>query len=305
MSQEYEKSDLYKIRHTASHILAMAAHDFDPEVKFAIGPPIENGFYYDFEFSKPVTESDLGRLEKNMAKIIAANFPVEHELLPHKEGLVQIKKDDQPYKVELVEGIEDEKLGFYTIDWFRDLCKGPHVKSTSEVKAFKLLTVAGAYWRGDEKKAMLTRIYGTAFGSKKDLNAHLAQLEEAKRRDHKKLGPQLDLFVFSDLVGAGLPLWTPKGNTLRLILDDYVWSLRAKKGYQKVEIPHIAKSDLYKKSGHWEKFKDEEEARAKATEAATQRILNSMAARSFSMSSGVTTTWSWDEGCRGKSPFRN
>ncbi|MDO8655535.1 MAG: threonine--tRNA ligase [bacterium] len=255
--EKYESSDLYKIRHTASHILAMAAHEFDPEVKFAIGPPIESGFYYDFEFSKPVTESDLSTIEKSMNKIIAANFPVTHELLSHKEGLEKIKKDDQPYKVELAEGIEDEKLGFYTIDWFRDLCKGPHVKSTGEIKAFKLLNVAGAYWRGDEKKAMLTRIYGTAFGSKKELDVHLAQLEEAKKRDHKKLGPQLDLFLFSDLVGAGLPLWTPKGNTLRLILDDYVWGLRSKKGYERVEIPHIAKSDLYKKSGHWDKFKDD------------------------------------------------
>ncbi|MCR4307319.1 MAG: threonine--tRNA ligase, partial [Candidatus Berkelbacteria bacterium] len=256
-NEEYEDSQLYKIRHTASHILAMAAHEFDPEVKFAIGPPIENGFYYDFEFSKPLTEDDLGTLEKSMSKIIQANLAVKHEMLSHKEGLTRIEKEDQPYKVELVEGIEDEKLGFYTIDWFSDLCKGPHVSSTGEVKAFKLLSVAGAYWRGDEKKAMLTRVYGTAFGSKKELDAHLAQLEEAKKRDHKKLGPQLDLFLFSELVGAGLPLWTPKGNILRQTLDDYVWSLRVKKGYQKVEIPHIAKSDLYKKSGHWDKFQED------------------------------------------------
>ncbi|MEK7535218.1 MAG: threonine--tRNA ligase, partial [Patescibacteria group bacterium] len=249
--------ELYKIRHTTSHILAMAAHQFDPEVKFAIGPPIENGFYYDFDFSRPITDADLEILEKTMSKIIAENFPVKHKSLSHKEGLVEIKKENQPYKIELAEGIEDEKLGFYGIDWFWDLCKGPHVKSTGEIKAFKLLNVAGAYWHGDEHKQMLTRIYGTAFGSKKELEAYLTQLEEAKRRDHKKLGPQLDLFLFSELVGAGLPLWTPKGNTLRLILDDYVWSLRAKKGYQKVEIPHIAKSELYKKSGHWDKFKDD------------------------------------------------
>ena len=255
--EKYENSQLYKIRHTASHIFAMSAHEFDPEVKFAIGPPIEDGCYYDFEFSRALTDADLAILEKSMAKIIAANFAVEHQQLSHKEGLEKIKKDDQPYKVELAEGIEDELLGFYTIDWFDDLCKGPHVKSTGAVKAFKLLSVAGAYWRGDEKKAMLTRIYGTAFANKGELDTHLAQLEEAKKRDHKKLGPQLDLFVMSDLVGAGLPMWTPKGNTLRLILDDYVWSLRAKRGYQKVEIPHIAKSDLYKKSGHWDKFKDD------------------------------------------------
>lgn len=255
--EKYEKSELYKIRHTASHILAMAAHDFDPEVKFAIGPPIENGFYYDFEFSKPVTDGDLKTLEKSMYKIINQDFPVTHEILSRSAAITKINKIDQPYKLELVEDLDDEKLGFYKINWFADLCKGPHVKSTGEVKAFKLLSVAGAYWRGDEKKAMLTRIYGTAFGSKKELDIHLAQLEEARKRDHKKLGPQLDLFMFSELVGAGLPLWTPKGNILRLILDDYVWSLRAKKGYEKVEIPHIAKSDLYKKSGHWDKFQED------------------------------------------------
>lgn len=253
----YENSPLYKIRHTTAHILAMAAKEFDESVKFAIGPPIENGFYYDFEFSKPITEADLATLEKTMTKIIAADFPVEHKQLNRTEALKFIKKDSQPFKVELAEGIEDEKLGFYGIDWFWDLCKGPHVKSTGEIKAFKLLSLAGAYWRGDEKKAMLTRIYGTAFGSKKELDEYLNMLEEAKKRDHKKLGPQLDLFLFSDLVGAGLPLWTPKGNILREILDDYVWSLRIKKGYQKVEIPHIAKSELYKKSGHWEKFQDD------------------------------------------------
>ncbi len=255
--EKYVDSELYKIRHTASHILAMAAHEFDPEVKFAIGPPIESGFYYDFEFSKPLTEANLGQLEKSMAKIIAADYRVEHKLLSRKEALAVIKTEDQPYKIELIEDIEDEKLGFYGIDWFWDLCKGPHAKSTGEIKAFKLLTVAGAYWRGSERNAMLKRVYGTAFGSKKELDAHLAQLEEAKKRDHKKLGPQLDLFLFSDLVGAGLPLWTPKGNILREILDDYVWSLRAKKGYVKVEIPHIAKAELYQQSGHWDKFQDD------------------------------------------------
>lgn len=255
--EKYEKSELYKIRHTASHILAMAAHQFDPEVKFAIGPPIENGFYYDFEFSKPITDSDLKTLEKSMYKIINQDFPVTHEVLGRGAAITKIKKTDQPYKLELAEDLDDDKLGFYKVDWFEDLCKGPHVKSTGVVKAFKLLSVAGAYWRGDEKKAMLTRVYGTAFGSKKELDTHLAQLEEAKKRDHKKLGPQLDLFLFSELVGAGLPLWTPKGNILRQTLDDYVWSLRAKKGYQKVEIPHIAKSDLYKKSGHWDKFQED------------------------------------------------
>lgn len=255
---QYEESNLYRIRHTAAHLLAMAALEFDPKVKLAIGPPIENGFYYDFEFSQPISETDLPNLERSMARIIAKDLPIEHSLVEHKTALRQIAaRGDQPFKQELAENLPDAKLSFYKIGDFDDLCKGPHVKSTGEVKAFKLLSLAGAYWHGDEKQPMLTRVYGTAFASQKELDTYLAQLAEAKKRDHKKLGPQLDLFLFSDLVGAGLPLWTPKGNVLRQLLDDYVWSLRAKKGYQKVEIPHIAKSDLYKKSGHWEKFKDD------------------------------------------------
>lgn len=253
----YENSELYKIRHTAAHVLAMAAKEFDPKVKFAIGPPIENGFYYDFEFTKPIADSDLKTLEKSMYKIINQNIPVTHETLSRKDAIAKIGKTDQEYKQELAQDLPDEKLSFYQIDWFDDLCKGPHVASTGEIKAFKLQSIAGAYWRGDEKKAMLTRIYGTAFANKKDLVEHLEKLEEAKRRDHKKLGPQLDLFLFSELVGPGLPLWTPKGTLLRNLLDDYVWSLRSASGYQKVEIPHLAKSDLYKKSGHWDKFQDD------------------------------------------------
>jgi threonyl-tRNA synthetase len=255
--QKYEESDLYKIRHTAAHVLAMAAHQFDPKVKFAIGPPIENGFYYDFEFSKPVSQEDLKALEKSMRLIINKNLPIEHKVLPRKDALEQSHKKKQPFKAELINDLPDQELSYYGIDWFWDLCKGPHVKSTGQIKAFKLLSTAGAYWRGSESNPMLTRIYGTAFASTKELDVFLHQLEEAKKRDHKKLGPELDLFLFSPLVGSGLPLWTPKGTVMRELLDDLVWQLRQRQGYQKVEIPHISKIALYEKSGHWEKFGDQ------------------------------------------------
>lgn len=252
-----EQSQLYKIRHTAAHVLAMAALEFDPSVKLAIGPSIENGFYYDFEFTKPFGPDDLKTLEKSMQKIINKNISVEHKLMSLKEAVGWFKKTKQPFKQELAENLADENLGFYGIGDFWDLCKGPHVKATGEIKAFKLLSIAGAYWRGDEHQPMLTRVYGTAFETAKELDEYIDGLEEAKKRDHRKLGAQLDLFTFSDLVGPGLPLWTPKGMALRESLDDFIWELRSKHGYEKVEIPHITKKALYETSGHWEKFKDE------------------------------------------------
>jgi threonyl-tRNA synthetase len=255
--QKYEDSNLYKVRHTAAHLLAMAALEYDPDVKLAIGPPIDNGFYYDFAFSKPVTDETLKELERAMRKLAGRNIPIEHKTLPRSEALGQTKKNKQPFKEELINDLPDQELSHYGIDTFWDLCKGPHVAKTGEVKALKLLSIAGAYWRGSENNPMLTRIYGTAFESQKELDEYLAQLEEAKKRDHKKVGPALDLFVFSELVGPGLPLWTPKGMVVRQLLDDFVWQLRREKGYERVEIPHLAKKDLYEKSGHWEKFKED------------------------------------------------
>ncbi|QQG50259.1 MAG: threonine--tRNA ligase [Candidatus Berkelbacteria bacterium] len=253
----YEDSRLYRIRHTAAHLLAMAVLEYDPKAKLAIGPPIEHGFYYDFEFTKPINDEVLRNLEKTIGQLIAKNLPVEHKTLTRSEALGRAKKEHQPYKEELINDLPDKELSHYVIGDFWDLCKGPHVASTGEVKAVKLLGIAGAYWRGSENNPMLTRIYGTAFESKKELDEHLKMLEEAKKRDHKKLGVALDLFVFSPLVGPGLPLWTPKGTVIRELLDDFVWELRRKKGYEKVEIPHLAKKDLYEKSGHWDKFKDD------------------------------------------------
>ncbi len=257
MKEKYEESQLYRVRHTAAHLLAMAAIEYDPDVKLAIGPPIEHGFYYDFEFTKPITDETLKTFEKTIAKLIQKDLPVTESTVERAKAIEIFEKQHQPYKTELAQGLTDQKVGFYTIDKFADLCKGPHVKSTGEVKAVKLLSIAGAYWRGSENNPMLTRIYGTAFESKKELDTYLAQLEEAKKRDHKKLGPALDLFVFSELVGPGLPLWTPHGTIIRQLLDEFVWQLRQEKGYERVEIPHIAKKDLYEKSGHWEKFKDD------------------------------------------------
>ena len=249
-----------KIRHSLAHILAMAVLKKFPKTKLGIGPVIENGFYYDFSLPSPIAEKDLPELEESMKSIIRGNldFAGENSTLAKARKLFA----DQPFKLELIKDFVKEKREFRVYrtggDFF-DLCRGGHVKSTSEIPpdAFKLVSVAGAYWKGSEKNPMLTRIYASAFETKEELDRHLALLEEAKKRDHKRLGPELDLFTFSDLVGPGLPLWTPKGTILRNILDDFVWKLRKERGYQQVDIPHITKKDLFEKSGHWDKFKNE------------------------------------------------
>ena len=249
-----------KIRHSLAHILAMAVLKKFPKTKLGIGPVIENGFYYDFSLPSPIAEKDLPELEESMKSIIRGNLDFAGEnSTPAKARKLFA---DQPFKLELIKDFVKEKreLRVYrTGGDFFDLCRGGHVKSTSEIPpdAFKLVSVAGAYWKGSEKNPMLTRIYASAFETKNELEKHLALLEEAKKRDHKRLGQELDLFTFSDLVGPGLPLWTPKGTILRNILDDFVWKLRKERGYQQVDIPHITKKDLFEKSGHWDKFKNE------------------------------------------------
>ena len=256
---------LFKIRHSAAHLLAYAVKELYPKVKIAIGPVIENGFYYDFDFGKTkISEEDLPKIEKKMQELAKKGFEFKQEWWDIEKAKEFFK--DEPYKLEIIEEIEkgerDDfgqkgKVSVYISGDFIDLCKGPHVKNIKEVGAFKLLKLAGAYWKGDEKRPMLTRIYGTAFENQKELEEYLKKLEEAKKRDHRTLGKKLDLFTFSPLVGAGLPLWTPKGTILRELLDDFVWSLRKKRGYVKVEIPHITKKELYETSGHWEKYKDD------------------------------------------------
>ncbi|MEX1051769.1 MAG: threonine--tRNA ligase [Patescibacteria group bacterium] len=254
--EQYENSELYKLRHSAAHVLAMAALEFDPEAKLAIGPPIETGFYYDFQFSRPISESDLEKLEKTMAKIIKEDFPVSHKTMPRAEAIKKLKKDAQPYKLELAEELKDDELSFYGINTFWDLCKGPHVQSTGEIKAFKLLSTAGAYWRGDEHQPMLTRIYGTAFASEKALDEHLKMLEEAKLRDHRKLGRDLGIFMISPEIGTGLPIWLPKGATLYRLLREYLLQLETEAGYQHVITSELGKAELYKKSGHLSHYAD-------------------------------------------------
>ncbi|MBM3257470.1 MAG: threonine--tRNA ligase [Candidatus Liptonbacteria bacterium] len=247
------------IRHSLAHLLAAAVRELYPDAQNAIGPAVENGFYQDFELPKPISDNDLPAIEKKMRELL----PQWAEWTKKEVTLAQVKKEFSwnKYKMELAKEFAKEKktLTFYICGGFVDLCKGGHSTPPSEIdpKSFKLDRVAGAYWRGDEKNKMLTRIYGLAFNTKEELEAYLKQREEAIRRDHKKLGPALDLFTFSELVGAGLPLWTPRGMILRELLDNFVWELRRARGYEKVEIPHITKKDLYERSGHWDKFKDE------------------------------------------------
>jgi len=253
--------DLYKIRHSFAHVLAIAVLDTYPDAKLAIGPAIDTGFYYDVDFGdEKVTDADLKDLQKKMKKLAGRGLDFSGKAISKEDALAHYKNN--PYKTELIEefSAEDKDLTFYnTGELFGDLCAGGHVENTKELPldAFKLDKVAGAYWRGDEKNKMLTRIYGLAFETKEELDAHLHMIVEAKKRDHRKLGKELGLFTFSELVGPGLPLWTPKGTQLRNAIDNFVQELRAKQGYQPVTIPHITKADLYKVSGHYDKFADD------------------------------------------------
>lgn len=246
-------------RHTLAHLLATVVLEHDPSAKLGIGPTIENGFYYDFQLTKPITDADLPKLTEEMQKLVKKGLEMKGKEVTADEARTMFAS--QPFKVELIDEYagEGKTLTAYTIGGFTDLCKGGHADSTKDIDpdSFVLQRVAGAYWRGDSTKQMLTRVYGLAFETKAELEAYLKQLEDAKNRDHRKIGKEQDLFVFSELVGPGLPLWTPKGTLLRDALDGYVWELRKKAGYERVDIPHITKKDLYEKSGHWEKFRDE------------------------------------------------
>ncbi|MFN7160886.1 MAG: threonine--tRNA ligase [Candidatus Gracilibacteria bacterium] len=255
---------LFKKRHSYSHVLAQAVLQMFPEAKFGVGPAIENGFYYDMELPRTLIPEDLPLIEEKMREIMKAKQVFEYYEEPANKAIEFLRAANQPYKVELVEDLVKnegiEKVSFYKNgEHFVDLCEGPHVEDTGKLDlyAFKLDKIAGAYWRGDEKRPMLQRIYGLAFNNRKDLDAHLKMIEEAKKRDHRKLGKELGLFTFSELVGSGLPLWTPKGTILRELLNDFVWELRKVRGYQKVAIPHITKKDLYETSGHWAKYAED------------------------------------------------
>src|SRR5512136_1583576 len=269
MAEKYAESKLYKIRHSASHIMAQAVLEMFPEGKIAIGPPIEDGFYYDFDLPRPLTPDDLVALEHRMREIIAADYPFERRELSAEEA--KHLYAGQPYKVELIEGLEKGGLDEYgeplaekpTISTYRhadfeDLCRGPHVEHTGQINpdAVKLMKVAGAYWRGDERNPMLQRIYGTAWETAEQLEEYLWKLEEAKKRDHRKLGRELGLFHFSEDVGPGLPLFTPKGEMVRHLMEEYVRNVQTRYGFQHVWTGHLVKEDLYHRSGHYDNYKD-------------------------------------------------
>ena len=249
-----------RMRHTLSHVMAAAIREMYPDAKFGIGPAIDDGFYYDIDFGDTkISETDLPRIEKKMRGLIQRHLPMTRREVSREEAMNWAVAEKQDLKKELIEELPaDATISFYDLgDVFSDLCKGPHVENTDECGPFKLVRIAGAYWRGDEKRQMLTRIYGVAFETEGELEAYLKRQEEAKARDHRKLGRELDLFTFSDLVGAGLPLFTPRGTVLRDLLVDYSLSLRKRAGFGRVWTPHITKVDLYKTSGHYAKFGDE------------------------------------------------
>ena len=259
-----DEQNVMKMRHTLSHVLAAALVEMYPGVQFGVGPATATGFYYDIDLSEvkdaegnvmKITDADLPKIQKKMYSIINKKLELTYSEKSREEALAWAKENHQKYKVELIEDLpESEIISFYQLGEFTDLCKGPHVENTGKVGAFKLIKVAGAYWRGDEKREMLTRIYGVAFETEEELKEYLQRLEEAKARDHRKLGKELDLFSFSELVGAGLPLFSPRGTVLRDVLTNYSLSLRAKHGFERVWTPHITKLDLYKASGHYAKF---------------------------------------------------
>ncbi len=252
-----DKEGLEVYRHTCAHVLAQAVKNIFPTCKLAIGPLIDSGFYYDIDFKTPITQDDFEKIETEMQKIINSRTVIERFELPREEAIKLMKKYGETYKIELIEDLpEDAVISFYKQGSFTDLCRGPHLPNTGKIKAFKLTSLTGAYWRGNEKNKMLTRIYGTAFEKKAQLEEYLAAVEEAKKRDHNKLGRDLGIFMTSDVIGQGLPILMPKGAKILQILQRYVEDEEAKRGFMITKTPNMAKSDLYKISGHWSHYRD-------------------------------------------------
>lgn len=274
------KIDVERMRHSAAHLMAAAIQQLWPEARFGVGPAVEHGFYYDVDVPVKLTDDDLPKIEAKMRELRNKKLAYERVELSIDDAIAEMEKRAQTFKVELLQLLkekgstavaeetgDDDVVGadsggatvvsFYKTGDFVDLCRGPHIDSSKDIGAFKLMSLAGAYWRGNEKNPQLQRVYGAAFATKEDLEQHLFRIEEAKKRDHRRLGPQLDLFTFSELVGPGLPLFTPRGTLMRRLLEDFVQSLQEPMGYQRVTIPHITKNDLYKTSGHWDKFADD------------------------------------------------
>ncbi len=254
-AKKSQKDDsLETMRHSASHVLAEAVLAMFPDAKFGIGPATQDGFYYDFDLPRPLTPEDLPVIEAKMKELVKANLPFKREELTKKDARSLFAK--QPYKLELIEEIEDEKVGVYRQGSFVDLCRGPHVASTGKIKAFRLVSIAGAYWRGDEHNPMLQRVYGVAFDTEKALDDYLKKLEEAAKRDHRKLGKELDLFSIHEEAGPGLVHWHPKGATIRRVIEDFWKEEHLKRGYELLYTPHIGKLDLWKTSGHWDFYRE-------------------------------------------------
>ncbi|HEY8802958.1 MAG TPA: threonine--tRNA ligase [Candidatus Dormibacteraeota bacterium] len=256
---EHEATDdpLQVLRHSTAHLLAAAVTELYPEAKYGIGPPVQDGFYYDFAFSKSISESDLGAIESRMRRIVNEDRPFVHETLSREAAVEEFRKRGQDYKLELItDKVEGDEVSVFRTGDFLDLCRGPHVRSTRDLKAFKLLRVAGAYWRGDEKKPQLTRIYGTAWQTPKELDDYLKFLEEAEKRDHKKIGKDMKLFMVDDRVGPGLPLWLPDGATIRRELERFIVDEELARGYLHVRTPDVARLELFKQSGHAQLYKE-------------------------------------------------
>lgn len=255
-----ESENLKKIRHTTSHVMAMAVQKLYPNAQVTIGPWTETGFYYDFDLPEPLAEKDLKAIKKEMIKIINRKLPVIREVVTRDEAEIRIKSINEPYKLEILDGIKDDTITIYHLgeEWW-DLCAGPHVDSTADLnpKAIELESVAGAYWRGDAKNKQLQRLYGTAWETPEQLAEYKRRKEEALKRDHRKLGKELGLFIFADSVGPGLPLWTPKGTLIRSTLEDFLKKEQTKRGYLQVVSPHIGRVDLFKISGHWQNYKED------------------------------------------------
>ena len=245
---------LFRQRHSAAHVLAEAVLEMFPDAKYAIGPPIEHGFYYDFELPRPLTPEDLTKLERRMRRTVKRNVPIEGRWIPKDEARAIFA--GQPYKLELIDEIEDDTVGHFRHAQFDDLCRGGHTERTGQIGAFKLTHSAGAYWRGDEHQPMLQRIYAALFPTQEELDAHLEAVADAERRDHRRLGRELELFTSSELVGQGLPTLLPKGATIRRLLEDYILKLERDAGYQHVYSPVLGKVDLYKRSGHWDHYQE-------------------------------------------------
>jgi|HubBroStandDraft_1064217.scaffolds.fasta_scaffold09126_8 threonyl-tRNA synthetase len=253
-----DPDSLQVFRHSAAHLLAAAVLELYPDVKLGIGPPIDTGFFYEFVRKEPFTQDDLEKIEAKMHELAAKDFPNERKLIPKREALEFYRNSNQEFKCELVEEKATEPMvSFYTTGKFIDFCRGPHIPSTGRIKAFKLMSVAGAYWKGQESNPQMQRIYGACFIDQKELDEYLHKLEEAKRRDHRRIGKELGLFTVSDQVGSGLPLWLPKGATIRRLLEEYILEKERRAGYQHVYTPDLAKVDLYVRSGHWAHYHED------------------------------------------------